>query len=522
LVSCFICAITSFIERLRGPRRIMPRRRAGNPAPCHDRLAPMMRHASPSRGGPVTATDLTQCTAVELLALYRSKQASPVEATQAVLARIDRLNPKLLAYCHLAPDDTLASARASAARWHKGEPIGALDGVPTSIKDLILTKGWPTLRGSRTVEANQAWDVDAPVTARLREAGAVLLGKTSTPEFGCKGETNSPRTGITRNPWDPSKTPGGSSGGTAAAVAAGLGPLSVGTDGAGSVRIPAAFCGNFGLKPSFGRVPAHPLSPFGTVAHLGPHAMSVRDAALMLNVLARPDARDWTALPYDARDYTIGLDDGIRGLRIAWSPALGYAKNVHPEVAAACAKAVDELRALGAHVEAVDPGFDDPLEITCGLWFVGAWTLWNTLTPEQQKQTDPDFAAEAELGSKLSALDVQRLNLRRGALGSQMRQFMQQFDLLVTPTVAVPAFEARPAGHAPFDTRSMLGWTPFSYPFNLTQQPACTIPCGLTSDGLPIGLQFVGPMFGDALVLRAARAYESVRPIPRPDMGRLD
>jgi aspartyl-tRNA(Asn)/glutamyl-tRNA(Gln) amidotransferase subunit A len=286
------------------------------------------------------------------------------------------------------------------------------------------------------------------------------------------------------------------------------------------VRIPAAFCGNFGLKPSFGRVPAYPLSPFGTVAHLGPHTMSVRDAALMLTELARPDARDWTSLPYDGRDYSVGLDDGIRGLRVAWSPTLGYA-NVHPEVAAACARAVDTLRELGAHVEAIDPGFEDPLEITCGLWFVGAWTLWNTLTPEQQKVADPDFIAEAELGAKVSALEVQRLNLRRGVLGSLMRQFMQRFDLLVTPTVAVPAFDAKPAGHSPFDPKTMLGWTPFSYPFNLTQQPACTIPCGLTSAGLPIGLQFVGPMFGDALVLRAARAYESVHPIPRPDWRKL-
>ena len=469
----------------------------------------------------MTPNELTDCTATDLLALYRSGQASPVEATQAVLARIERLNPKLLAYCHVAADDALASARASEARWAKQQPIGLLDGVPTSIKDLILAKGWPTLRGSRAVDADQPWDVDAPASARLREAGAVLLGKTSTPEFGCKGETNSPRTGISRNPWNVAKTPGGSSGGTAAAVAAGMGPLSVGTDGAGSVRIPGAFCGNFGLKPSFGRVPAYPLSPFGTVSHLGPHTMSVRDAALMLTVLAQPDARDWTSLPPDGRDYRVGLDDGIRGLRVAWSPTLGYAKNVHAEVAAACAQAVDALVALGARVEAVDPGFDDPLEITCGLWFVGAWTLWNTLTPAQQALTDPDFRAEAELGARISALEVQRLNLRRGALGTQMRQFMQSWDLLVTPSVAVPAFDARPAGHSPFDPVSMLGWTPFSYPFNLTQQPACTIPCGLTRDGLPIGLQIVGPMFGDALVLRAARAYESVRPIPRPNVAAL-
>ncbi len=471
------------------------------------------------------ATHLADCTAAELLQLYRSGQASPVEAAQAVHGRIARLNPSLNAFCFIAPDASLQAAQASEARWQKwrqsGEPCGDLEGVPVSIKDLILTRDWPTLRGSRTVDAAQAWDTDAPVSARLREAGAVLLGKTCTPEFGCKGETNSPLTGITRNPWNLAKTPGGSSGGAASAVAAGMGPLAVGTDGAGSVRIPAAFCGNFGLKPSFGRVPAHPLSPFGSVAHLGPHTMSVRDAALMMNVIKRPDARDWTALPPDATDYTVGLDNGVRGLKIAYSPTLGYAKNVHPEIAAAVDAAVHQLAALGAHVEPIDPGIEDPLEITTGLWFIGAWTVWNTLTPEQQALTDPDFRAEAEIGQHFSALDIQRLHLRRGALGSQMRQFMQRYDLLVTPTVAVPAFDARPAGHSAMDPAAMLGWTPFSYPFNLTQQPACTIPCGLTSEGLPIGLQIVGPMFGDALVLRAARAYESACTIPRPALAGL-
>ncbi len=472
------------------------------------------------------ASNLADCSATELLALYRSGQASPVEATLAVLSRIERLNPQLNAFCLVDGDRAMASARASEDRWmslrrgDQGAPaIGALDGVPASIKDLILTKGWPTLRGSRTVDAKQSWDVDAPAAARLREAGAVLLGKTCTPEFGCKGETNSPLTGISRNPWNLQRTPGGSSGGAAAAVAAGMGPIAIGTDGAGSVRIPAAFCGNVGLKPSFGRVPAYPLSPFGSVAHLGPHSMSVMDAALTMNVLKAPDARDWTSLPPDASDYTVGLNDGIRGLRVAWSPTLGYAKNVHPEVAAACARAVHELAALGAHVDAIDPGFECPLEITTGLWFIGAWTLWNQLTPEQQAVTDPDFAGEARLGAGYSALEVQRLHLRRGALGSHMRQFMQRYDLLVTPSVAVPAFEARPAGHTPTSAEAMLGWTPFSYPFNLTQQPAITIPCGLTSDGLPIGLQIVGPMFADALVLRAARSYESAHPLPRPRLA---
>jgi aspartyl-tRNA(Asn)/glutamyl-tRNA(Gln) amidotransferase subunit A len=468
-------------------------------------------------------TNLADCTATELLALYASGQASPVEAHAAVQQRIAQLNPVLKAFCHLAQETSAQKAIKSEAAWlahrRSASPVRALEGVPTSIKDLILTRGMPTLRGSHTVDENQAWDVDAPVAARLREAGAVILGKTSTPEFGCKGETNSPRTGITRNPWDTSKTPGGSSGGTAAAVAAGMGPIGVGTDGAGSVRIPAAFCGNFGLKPSFGRVPAYPLSPFGSVAHLGPHTMSVQDAALMMNVMALPDARDWTSLPYDGVDYLKDLHQGVKGLRIAYSPTLGFAKSIHPEIATAVAQAAMQFEALGAIVEQVDPGFEDPLDITTGLWFVGAWTVWNTLSHAQQAVVDPDFRAEAELGAHISALDVQRLHLRRGALGSHMRQFMQRYDLLLTPAVSIPAFDAKPAGHSPMSPEAMLGWTPFSYPFNLTQQPACSMPCGVTQAGLPMGLQLVGPMFGDALVLRAARAYEAVNPIVRPTLS---
>lgn len=468
-------------------------------------------------------TDLTQCTAHQLLALYRSGEASPVDTTRALLARIEKVNPHINAFTLVDEEVALQCAKASEAKWQahrqqggQSSSVGALEGVPVSIKDLILTRGWPTLRGSRTIDPQQAWEVDAPVTARLKESGAVLFAKTTTPEFGCKGETNSPATGLTRNPWHLGKTPGGSSGGTAAAVASGLGPMGVGTDGAGSVRIPAAFCGNFGLKPSFGRVPAYPLSPFGSVAHLGPHTMDVTDAALMLNVMKQADARDWTSLPTDSTDYLQGLNEGIRGLRIAYSPTLGYAKNIHPEVAAAVDKAVKVLEQLGAHVEQVDPGIEDPLEITTGLWFLGSLTVWNGLSAEQQAMTDPDFKAQALLGQQLSALEIQQLNLKRGALGSHMRQFMQKYDLLVTPAVAVPAFDIRPAGQEKMTPEAMLGWTPFSYPFNLTQQPASTIPCGLTQAGLPIGLQFVGRMFDDAMVLRASRAYESVCPIPRP------
>jgi aspartyl-tRNA(Asn)/glutamyl-tRNA(Gln) amidotransferase subunit A len=464
--------------------------------------------------------DLTQHTAEQLLALYREGAASPVEVTRQVLQRIAKLNPVLNAFCLVDEEAALKSAGVSEQRWqahrHNGSAVGALEGVPASIKDLLLTRGWSTLRGSRTVNPQQNWDVDAPVTARLREAGAVLLGKTTTPEFGCKGETNSLLTGISRNPWNTAHTPGGSSGGASAAVSAGLGPLAIGTDGAGSVRIPAAFCGNVGMKPSFGRIPAYPLSPFGSVAHLGPHAMSVTDVALMMNTITRPDARDWTALPFDNIDYTAGLKDGVKGLRVAYSPTLGYAKNVHPDIAAAVKKAASYLAQLGAQVEQVDPGIEDPLDITTGLWFAGAYQVWRTLSKEQQALTDPDFAAQAALGERLDVNAVHQLNQRRGLLGSHLRQFMQRFDLILTPSTAVPAFKALPAGHSAMNSEAMLGWTPFSYPFNLSQQPAISLPCGLTADGLPMGVQLVGPMFADALVLRAAKALETCYVCLRP------
>ncbi len=465
-------------------------------------------------------TDLTQFTAIQLLGLYRSGEASPVEATQAVLQRIARLNPLLNAFCLIDEAAAMASARQSEARWQAHRRSGAgvlsLDGVPISIKDLILTQGWPTLRGSKTVNPDQPWEVDAPVTARLREAGAVLLGKTTTPEFGCKGETNSLLTGISRNPWNPALTPGGSSGGASAAVSAGLGPLAIGTDGAGSVRIPAAFCGNVGFKPSFGRVPAYPLSPFGSVAHLGPHAMTVEEVALLMNAIALPDARDWTSLPFDGVDYLAGLKGGVKGLRVAYSPTLGYAKNVDPEIAAATAQAAKHLQDLGAVVEQVDPLTEDPLDISTGLWFAGAYQVWQTLNPSQQALTDPDFKSQAELGAQLDANAIHALTQRRGVLGSHLRQFMQRFDLILTPSTAVTAFKALPAGHSVMNSAAMLGWTPFSYPFNLSQQPAISLPCGLTLDGLPMGVQLVGKMFGDAKLLQAAQALQACYPMQRP------
>jgi aspartyl-tRNA(Asn)/glutamyl-tRNA(Gln) amidotransferase subunit A len=426
---------------------------------------------------------------------------------RACLDQIARHDQALNAMCLVDEKSALKQAKASESRWHKGKPLGAVDGVPALIKDLILVKGWPTLRGSKTVDRKQAWDQDGPAVARLREEGAVLLGLTTTPEFGWKGVTDSPLTGITRNPWDVTKTPGGSSGGSAAAVAAGYAPLALGTDGGGSIRIPAGFSGIFGHKPSFGRVPAWPLSPFGTVAHTGPMTRHVEDAALMLNVIAKPDARDWHSLPYDKRDYTKRLDKGVKGLRIAYSPALGHAE-VDPEVEGAVKQAVKVLRSLGAKVETVDPGFADPAPVFRVLWWSGARALLGRLPKEKKALLDPGLADVVKQSMDITPEDYFDAVKARGALGTQMRQFMQDYDLLVTPTLPIAAFEAGKLAPDHDGTGKWVNWTPFSYPFNLTQQPAASVPCGFTKAGLPIGLHIIGRMFDDASVLEAAYAYE--------------
>jgi len=461
--------------------------------------------------------DLCSLSATDLVRSYARKKLSPVEVTRAVLQRIENLNPVLNAFCLVDKKQAIESAKQSEKRWAKRAPQGSLDGVPVSIKDLLLTRGWPTLRGSKTIDPKGPWNDDAPVVARLREHGAVLLGKTTTPEFGWKGVTDGPLTGITRNPWNPKMTPGGSSGGGAAAVASGMGALTVGTDGGGSIRIPCAFTGLFGLKPSFGRVPAWPLSPMGTVAHVGPMTRSVADAALMMNVLSLPDSRDWHALPHDGRDFRIGLEDGVKGLRIAYSEDLGYAK-VDPEIRKLVANAVKTFTQLGAHVDAKDPGFEDCGPMFSAHWFPGAAYIVRNTHPRKRALMDKGLLETARLGEKVTTAQYMAAIQKRGALGVHMNLFHEKYDLLVTPTLPLAAFEAGKEMRNIMKEKRWTDWTPFSYPFNLTQQPAATIPCGLTKKGLPVGLHIVGPRYADALVLRAARAFESVHPIQMPEL----
>lgn len=460
--------------------------------------------------------DLVKLTATELVERYRQKSLSPVEVTEAVLARIEACDTAVNAFRIVDGDSAMADARASEARWARGVPCGLVDGVPTTIKDIVLTKGWSTLRGSRITDPDQAWEEDAPCTARLREHGAVLLGKTTTPEFGWKGVTDSPVTGVTRNPWNTDRTTGGSSGGAAAAAALGMGALHIGTDGGGSVRIPSGFTGVFGHKPSFGRVPLWPGSAFGTLSHVGPLTRTVHDAALMLSVIAEPDARDWMALPYEKRDYRDGLNDGIAGMRIAFSPTLGYAE-VDPEIAKLVRAAVSVMRDLGATVEEIDPGFDDPAETFRRHWFGAAAKMVDSFTPEQQALLDPGLREVAASGAAITFNEFMDAVEARNQLGEAMSRFHEDYDLLLTPTLPIPAFKAGQETPDPVNQPRWPVWTPFSFPFNLTQQPAASVPCGFTSEGLPAGLQIVGPKHADALVLQAARAYETICPFRMPD-----
>jgi aspartyl-tRNA(Asn)/glutamyl-tRNA(Gln) amidotransferase subunit A len=460
----------------------------------------------------MTDLDLCYMPATEMATAIRTKKLSPVELVDALYTRIHKLNPKLNAYCTLTEDAARRGAREAETAVMRGDPLGSLHGVPVSIKDLLITKGVRTMRGSPIYEQFIPAE-DAPAVEKLKAAGALMLGKTTTPEFGYKGMTDSPVTGISRNPWNLERTPGGSSGGAAASVAAGMGPLAVGTDGGGSIRIPASFSGVFGLKGSFGRVAAYPPSAVALVSHTGPLTRTVRDAALMLNVMAGPDERDLGSLPADGTDYLAACDGDLRGLRVAYSANLGYAP-VDPEVARLCAAAAPVFAGeLGCHVEAADPGFANPAGFFNTIW-VGA--LGSYLRPYLETwagRMDPGLVAMVKEVDNLTAADYGSALSQRLALWDVTRKFFDDYDLLLTPTVPLPAF---PVDAPPTEIEGQkvegLSWTPFTFPFNLTGQPAATVPCGFSAAGLPVGLQIVGRRHADTLVLRAAAAFEAARP----------
>lgn len=469
-----------------------------------------------------TQTDPALLSATELVALFRSKRLSPVEAMKATLARIERFNGIINAFCHLDGDGALAAARQSEARWMSGAPKGLADGVPVGVKDNMHVTGMPSRFGSRlTSDAPQT--MDAPAVARLRDHGAVFLGKTAMPEYGWIATSDSPLTGTTRNPWDTRMTTGGSSAGAVASTVLGMGALHLGTDGGGSIRVPASFTGCFGHKPTRARVASYPASPLGTLAHHGPLTRTVADAALAMTIIAAPDARDVYGWTSPGPDYRVGLEDGVQRLSIAYSPTLGgLARYVHPDIARLVAKAAAVFSDLGARVEQADPDLGpDPIDAWNAFWWPGMAAQLQAFGDRPKEVSDPGLLAEAALGPKMTAIEHLRGQLRRAELHNAFVKFHERFDLLLTPSLPIPAFEAGNLKPKSGDWgNAWTNWAPFSYPFNLTQQPAASIPCGLTSEGLPVGLQIVGPIGADALVLRASRAFEAVMPPPRIDAPR--
>jgi aspartyl-tRNA(Asn)/glutamyl-tRNA(Gln) amidotransferase subunit A len=460
----------------------------------------------------VTADNLGYTPATELAALIRAKKLSPVELTRAVLDRIERLNPTLNAFVTVTAETALAAARRAEQAVMSGEQLGPLHGLPFSVKDLALTKGVPTKFGSH-IFANRIGEVDAPYVRRLHEAGGVMVGKTTSPEFGWKALGDSPLTGISRNPWNTRVTTGGSSAGAGAAAAAGLGPLHQGSDGAGSIRIPSGFCGIVGVKATYGRVPLWPVSNNDYATHAGPMTRTVADAALMLSVMAGPDDADATCLEAPPADYVGQLDRGVKGLRVAFSPDLGNLR-VDAEVATPVAAAARVFESLGASVEEVKPRFADTSDMIRLIWGAHYIGNYGQYLDEWRGRMDPGLVACIEDAKRWSAAEYVAMRGRRINFWDSVRPLFERYDLLLTPTTSVAAFEVgqlNPAGW-PQHAWDWFPWASFSYPFNFTGQPATTVPAGFTPGGLPVGLQIVGRRFADLTVLQAAHAFETARP----------
>ena len=461
-------------------------------------------------------TDPALMSAEALLAHYASGRLSPVEALQAITERIARHNPAVNAFAVLNPR-ALQAAGESAQRWRAGRPLGALDGVPCTIKDLVDLAGFPTRRGSRTSSADAVPD-DAPAVLGLKAAGAVIVGKTTTTEFGWKTPGDCPLHGITRNPFDVRRSPGGSSSGAAAAAAAGFGPLHLGTDAGGSIRIPAAWCGAVGLKPSFGRVPQWPIGAFGAVAVAGPITRSVRDAALMLSALARFDGRDPFSLPDDPRDWRDGIEHGVAGLRVSVLRRPGFDAPVDADGVAAVEQAAAILADAGAEIEDEDPGLPDISAAFCSVWGVALAVLVEGLPPEQHGLLDAGIEQVAAEQAGLSAAAFMQMERVRIEAAHRMARFHRRFDLVLCPTVPGPPSLADAPTTDP-SRALMRDWAPWTALFNLTRQPAISVPMGLTAAGLPRSVQLAAALYRDDLALRAARVLEQAAPFPVAKLG---
>ena len=460
----------------------------------------------------MTETDLCYLSALQLRDLYQKGEVSPVEVTEAILRRMDQLNPSLNAFITTTPELALKGARAAEKAYQTDKSPPPLAGIPTSIKDLVAMTGFRTTRGSWRYRDSVS-DFDAPIMDRFHEAGAVIIGKTNLPEFGWKGDSTNRIIGSTHNPWQHGRTAGGSSGGGTAALAAGLGPLAQGSDGAGSIRIPTSFCGVYGLKPSWGIIPQYPASAVELFSHLGPMTRTVADSALMLNIMAGADPRDRLSIPTNT-DYLADLEGDITGLRVAWSPDLGYAL-VDPEVREIVTKAALRFEELGCHVEEVHPNLEDPWEsIVHVIWASAFAGIHLHDLDAVRDQIDPGLVRVIEQGLELTGAEVAIAYAKRNDYYHAWREFMEGYDLVLTPTLPVTAFPAGDDHPGQIDGQptTYLSWTAFTYPFNITGQPAASVPCGFDYNGLPVGLQIVGRWRDDVTVLRASAAFEALAP----------
>ena len=466
-----------------------------------------------------TDRELAFVSATELRQRIASGEVSCVEITELFFSRIEALNPALNAYLALCPERALAEAARAQEAVQRGESLGPLHGIPISVKDLEMTAGIPTTLGSALFR-DRTPDVDSVVVERVKAAGAIVLGKTNTPEFGLSGTTENRLGDACRNPWDTGRTPGGSSGGAAAALAAGLCTLATGSDGGGSIRIPASFSGVFGIKPTQGRVPRYGGYGYPAANHFsqsGPMSRTVADTALLLQVLAGPDARDPVSMRETPPDFSAGLNSGVAGWRIAWSPDLGYA-GVDPEVLRVTERAARVFEELGAVVETANLVIDDPFQAFWDVFATASYTSYGHLLEERRSEFT-DYGLRAfDHGAEVTGADLSRALLRVDQLRRQMETFFDDYDLLLTPTMAVPAFpvEQRPAVIGGKSVEPFWGYLPFTFPINMTGQTAASVPCGFSeaedSAGMPIGLHLVGPRGAEAKVLQASAAFEQARP----------
>ncbi len=454
--------------------------------------------------------ELCFLSATELLAVYRRRALSPVEVIEAVLEQIERIDPLIHAFITVMAESARREAIEAEYAYQHGQ-IAPLLGVPVSIKDVTPVKGVRTTRGS-LLWRDWVPTEDAPVVERLRAAGAIIIGKTNTPELGWKGDSGNRLIGPTYNPWKLNRTAGGSSGGAAAAVATGMGPLAQGTDGAGSVRIPAAFCGIVGFKPSFGLVPYYPPSAVELLAHVGPMTRTVADAALMLSVIAGPDPRDRNSLPLTSVDFRT-LDADFHGTRIAWLSRVGQVP-VDREVERITREALTAFEELGCRVEELDEPLEDPYPVLDILWSSAMAAVHRDELDRVRDLLDPGLLGVIERGMQWRGVDVAWAIAEQNRIAERIRQRLDRYDFVVSPTTPITAFAAGADHPGQIDgyRTTYLSWTPFTYPFNLTGQPAISVPSGWTSEGLPVGLQIVGRWRDDRGVLQLAAAYERVRP----------